>query len=97
MRNSLIGLPSNYPHVSPDRPEISPSEYDDLCHTWARQLTEGNLRSLTADYMRGVRDEVTEDAYEEFQRRKRLGLLSDQQITDQSLRKPKSRARSSIK
>lgn len=85
-------IPHAYPHRSAERPELTPIEYDLACSEWARGLSETNLRSLASDYMRGVRDESTEDAYEEYQRRERLGMLSEQKSISKSLSARKSRS-----
>jgi hypothetical protein len=86
-------IPSSYPYPDLREPKVSPADYDALCINWARRLTEGNLRALASDYMRGIRDESTEDAFEEYKRRERLGLLSDQKSEGQSLKTSKRRAR----
>lgn len=67
------------------------SEYELARVEWARRLSETNLRSLTADYLQGRRDECTTDAYNEFERRKSLGLLGMNKSPGKSLKQPKSR------
>ena len=64
--------------------------YDLACDEWARRLTEGSLRELASEYMRGSDDEAAADAYREFQRRDKAGLLSEPD-KGSSLRAPKSK------
>lgn len=95
-RSRPIGQPTTYPQVMADRSELSPHEYDHMCDVWARGLTEGNLRSLAADYIRTSEQNRTDDmidAYNEFRRREAAGLLSEQKSRGKSLKTSKGRAR----
>ena len=96
MNNRPIGQPSTYPQVMADRRELLPGEYDHMCDVWARGLSEINLRSLAADYMRTSEQNRTDDmidAYNEFRRREAAGQLSEQRFQDKSLRTRKGRTR----
>lgn len=96
MSNRPIGQPSTYPQVMADRRELSPLEYDHMCDVWARGLSETNLRSLAADYMRTPVQNRTDDmidAYNEFRRREAAGQLSEQKSQEKSLKTRKRRAR----
>lgn len=86
-------IPSGYPYPSPSRAKDQGPSYDRLCDDWASSLSEVNLRALASDYMRGIIDESTEDAYNEFRLREKLGLLAEQRAQDKSPKRSKSRAR----
>jgi hypothetical protein len=80
-----------YPYPAPAAASVIGISYDALCDSWARRLSEGVLRELTVDYMRGLRTEEVIDAHEEFLRREAAGLLKQDEIAGSSPRSARSR------
>lgn len=47
----------------------APLSYDDQVLAWRKNLTETDCRSLASDYLRGIKQPDTHDAYDEYQER----------------------------
>lgn len=50
------------------QPSEGPS-YEELCLEWRRSLPEAIVRSLAADYLRGIIEPCTTDAFAEYEYR----------------------------
>jgi hypothetical protein len=67
MANSPYREPE--PLVTPQTARMMQAQYQIDRKIWARSLNDNDVRAMAADYMRGLKDECSIDAYEEYQRR----------------------------
>ena len=51
------------------RQPLTPRPYIDECLTWRRGLSEVVVRSLASDYLRGIIEPCTTDAFQEYEYR----------------------------
>ena len=87
----MIARASSRHHRStPDRALSAPESSLDQRIIWARSLREVELRSLASDFLRGIKDECTEDAYNEYQRRLSAGEIQNE---DRPLKKRAGRSK----
>ena len=75
---------------APDQTPSEPGSSIDHRLAWARALREVELRSLASDFLRGIKDECTEDAYNEYQRRLSAGEIKNE---DRPLKKRAGRSK----
>lgn len=74
--------------IAEDLSTYSPT-YDEQRLTWRHQLSEVDCRSLASEYIRGIIDECTTDAFKEFE--KRYGTYIKGQTANPSKAKTKGK------
>jgi hypothetical protein len=74
-------------------PQLGQHSYDDQRIIWRQSLAEDVLRSLASDYLRGMVDESTADAFREYEHRWGPHVKGNRGLSKKSKKSRKSRYR----